>query len=72
MRGLAAIAREALEEARLDPTLVPQESRTSKTGYTNVIEVKGKYQARLQVKGDGRGGQHKCKQYAVPGLLTQR
>ena len=34
--------------------LVVQESRQSRTGYTNVIEVRGKYQARLQVKGDGR------------------
>ena len=69
MRGMAAVARQALEEARLDSTLVPQESRKSMTGYCNVIEVGGKYQARLQVKGDGRGGQRKRKQCPVPGIF---
>ena len=29
---------------------------TSATGFVNVIKVKGKYQARLQVPGEGRGG----------------
>ena len=36
------------------------ESPISATGYTNVIEIKGKYQARLQVKGDGRTGVAEC------------
>ena len=40
-----------------------------KTKFVNVIEVKGKYQARLQVPGDGRGGSTKRKQYALPGLF---
>ena len=37
--------------------------------YVNVIEVKGKFQARLQVPGDGRGGSSKRKQYPLPGLF---
>ena len=49
--------------------LVPQESVRSQTGYKNVIEVGGKYQARLQVKGDGRGGERKRKQHSLPGLF---
>ena len=46
--------------------LVVQESRQSRTGYTNVIEVRGKYQARLQVKGDG---QRKRYQHPLPDLF---
>ena len=49
--------------------LVVQESPISATGYTNVIEIKGKYQAQLQVKGDGRGGVRKRKQYSLPGIF---
>ena len=41
----------------------------AKTKFVNVIEVKGKYQARLQVPGDGRGGCTKRKQYSLPGLF---
>ena len=41
----------------------------SKTGYLGVIEVKGKFQGRLQVKGDGRGGLQKRRQVAIPGLF---
>ena len=53
--------------------LVVQESPISATGYTNVIEIEGKYQARLQVKGDGRGGVRKRKQYTRSrASLTQR
>ena len=45
--GLAARARELF--AITDRSnLVPQESVRSQTGYKNVIEVGGKYQARLQ------------------------
>ena len=43
----------------------------SKTGYVGVIEVGLKYQARIQVPGDGRGGiakRRQYKQYSVPGL----
>ena len=46
--------------------LVVDESPHSRTGYTNIIEVRGKYQARLQVKGDG---QRKRYQHPLPGLF---
>ena len=66
--GMAARARELF--AITDRSnLVPQESVRSQTGYKNVIEVGGKYQARLQVKGDGRGGERKRKQHSLPGLF---
>jgi hypothetical protein len=67
-RGLAAGVREACAVTDMSDC-VPQESAKSKTGYANIIEVKGKFQARLQVKGDGRGGTRKRKQYALPGLF---
>ena len=41
----------------------------SDTGFVGVIKVKGKYQARLQVPGDGKGGTRKRKQHALPGLF---
>ena len=66
--GLAAAVRQQM--ARSDLTgLVLQVSRRSKTGYTNVIEVGNMFQARLQVKGDGRGGVRKRRQYSLPGLF---
>ena len=37
--------------------------------YVNVIEVKGKFQACLQVPGDGRGGAKKRKHQALPALF---
>ena len=37
--------------------------------YVGVIEVGLKYQARIQVPGDGRGGIAKRRQYSVPGLF---
>ena len=43
-----------------------EKNPTSATGYINVIKVKGKFQARLQVPGDGRGGERKRKQYSLP------
>ena len=45
--------------------------RTTKTtiGFVNVISVKGKFQARLQVPGQGRGGEKKRKQVPLPGLF---
>ena len=46
----------------------PPGSRSS-TGFVNVIKVKRWYQARLQVKGDGRGGEKKREQVALPGLF---
>ena len=49
--------------------LVLKRSVYSKTGFTNIITIKGKFQARLQVPGDGRGGTQKRKQYALPGLF---
>ena len=38
-----------------------EKNPTSATGYINVIKVKGKFQARLQVPGDGRGGERKLR-----------
>ena len=56
--------------ATLDPKHYDiKTSPWSKTGYISVIMVKGKYQARLQVKGDGRGGERKRGQHALPGLF---
>ena len=70
--GMAAQVRELL--ASSDKTgLVLQRAplgSSSKTGFVNVIEVKGGlFQARLQVKGDGRGGQKKRRQVPLPGLF---
>ena len=66
--GMAAATREFV--ARLDKTgLVLERNRYSTTGFTNVIKVKNKFQARLQVKGDGKGGVRKRKQYSLPGLF---
>ena len=65
--GIAAPAAVRQQVAGADKTgLVLEESRFSRTGYTNVIEVRGKYQARLQVKGDG---QRKRYQHPLPGLF---
>ena len=44
-------------------------SPISKTGYVGIIKIKGKFQARVQVPGDGRGGTRKRKQYPLPGLF---
>ena len=67
--GIAADVRAMV--AGLDKSdLWVKRSPLSRTGYTNVIKVKGgKYQARLQVKGDGRGGVRKRKQYSLPGVF---
>jgi len=40
-----------------------------RTGFVNVVKVKNKFQARLQVPGDGRGGCAKRKQHSLPGLF---
>jgi hypothetical protein len=68
--GKKTVAKEICERMKtVDLTgIVPEESSKSKTGYVNVIELKnGKFQARLQVPGDGRGGEKKRKQYPMPG-----
>ena len=70
--GMAAEVRELL--ASSDKTgLVLQRappSSSSKTGFVNVIRVKGGlFQARLQVQGDGRGGEKKRRQVGIPGLF---
>ena len=66
--GLATRVRD--EVANLDKTgLVLERNPYSKTGFTNVIKVKGKFQARLQVKGDRVGGTRKRRQYSLPGLF---
>ena len=57
---------------KLPREVVAMENRDAvgpRTGFVNVVEVKGKYQARLQVPGDGRGGSMKRKQHALPGLF---
>ena len=62
--GKAAAIREAVaKENRADLQL--ERTPWGKTGFVNVVEVKGKYQARLQVPGDGRGGSVKRKQHPV-------
>ena len=66
--GLAVAAREAVAKENRDE-LQLERTPWGKTGFVNVIEVKGKYQARLQVPGDGRGGCTKRKQYSLPGLF---
>ena len=65
---MAAELRAALQTFDRDG-LVLERSPPSKTGFVNAIEVKGKYQARLQVGSDGRGGgAKKRKQQALPGF----
>ena len=61
MRELVATENITDDELQLAPL--------SKTGYVGVIEVGLKYQARVQVPGDGRGGSTKRRQYSVPGLF---
>ena len=39
------------------------------TGFVGVIKVGNKYQARLQVPGDGKGGSKKRRQHSLPGLF---
>ena len=58
-----AVAKENRADLQLERT------PWGKTGFVNVVEVKGKYQARLQVPGDGRAGSLKRKQHALPGLF---
>jgi hypothetical protein len=47
--------------------IVPEESSKSQTGYVNIIELKnGKFQARLQVPGDGPRARRREEAQAVP------
>ena len=51
-------------------TLTLERNPLSNTGFTNVIMTKNcKFQARLQVPGEGRGGTRKRKQYSLPGTF---
>ena len=63
--GIAAAVRQQVAGAD-KAGLAIEESRLSRTGYTNVIEVRGKYQARLQVKGSA---ERKRYQHPLPGLF---
>ena len=69
--GMAAEYRELVASnwaERAGRTL--QLNPNSKTGYVGVIQVKGGlFQARVQVRGDGRGGNKKRKQHSLPGLF---
>ena len=67
-RGMAAAARKAVEQADRDE-LELERTPWSSTGFVNVTKVGGKYQARLQVPGDGCGGIEKRKQCSLPGLF---
>ena len=67
-RGMAAAAREAVEQADRDE-LELERTPWSNTGFVNITKVGGKFQARLQVPGDGRGGIEKRKQCPLPGLF---
>ena len=71
--GMAAQVRELLassDKTGLVLERAPPGSRSS-TGFVNVIKVKDWFQARLQVKGDGRGGEKKRTQVPLPGLFIQ-
>ena len=61
MRALVGTEEIADDELQLAPL--------SKTRYVGIIEVGLKYQARVQVPGDGRGGTAKRRQYSLPGLF---
>ena len=67
-KRMSATAREAImteDRSKLDL----KRSVWNDTGFVNVIKVGDKYQARLQVPGDGRGGTKKRRQHALPGLF---
>ena len=64
--GIAAAVRQQVAGA--DKTGLVLEERLSRTGCTNVIEVRGKYQARLQVKRDGQRKRYQ-QQHPLPGLF---
>ena len=66
--GMAQCASEAIASVNR-AELELERSVWGRTGFVNVIEVKGQFQTRLQVPGDGRGGIQKRKQHSLPGLL---
>ena len=69
--GMAAETREYVAglSAAERAELVLAKNPYSNTGFTGVIKIKNKFQARLQVPGDGRGGSKKRKQCSLPGLF---
>ena len=69
--GMAAAMREfvASLSAAERAALVLQQIPYLSTGFVNVIKVGKMFQARLQVPGDGRGGEKKRKQHPLPGLF---
>jgi hypothetical protein len=44
-----------------------ERSAWNETGFVGVSKVGNKYQARINVPGDGRGGQKKRRQHSLPG-----
>ena len=66
--GRAAAMREAVRTENRE-NLELERTPWNNTGFVNVIKVKNKFQARLQVPGDGRGGSTKRKQHSLPGLF---
>ena len=61
---VAAIAAEDREQLQLERNV------WSETGFVGVNKVGNKFQARLQVPGDGRGGKKKRRQHSLPGLFN--
>jgi hypothetical protein len=68
---MAVDCRELVETLRGRSDLVPKKSVGGSTGYVNVIKVGEWYQARLQIPGDGRGGEKKRKQHSLPGIFKE-
>ena len=71
--GMAAAMRDhvrSLSAAERAALVLPKNPYSS-TGFVGVIMVKNKFQARLQVPGDGRGGNKKRKQSSLPGLFDE-
>ena len=64
----AAFAHEAVAKANR-AELDVQRTPWTDIGFVNVIRVGKKFQARLQVPGDGRGGSKKRKQCSLPTLF---
>ena len=67
--GMAAEMREKMLTEDLSG-LTLQTTPWSETGFVGVIKVKNKFQARVQVPGDGRGGMKKRRQHSLPGLFN--
>ena len=58
-----AVAKENRAEFMLERTA------WNDSGFVNVQKIGNKFRARLQVPGDGRGGNLKRRQYPVPGIF---